>query len=150
MRERLRFAVHADLRFVHGFEQRGLRARRGAIDFVSKDDVGEKRPRAKFKFAVLRIENADAEHVAGKQIRGELNALEAAVKRFGQRLGQRGLADTGDVFDEQVAAREKRDERELDGLFFAENSARNAALQLRDDLRSSCRHLEPLRGYPFN
>ena len=130
LRERLGFAVHADLRFVHGFEKRRLRARRRAIDFVGEHDVGENGSGTKLKFAILRVIDADAENVARKQVRSELNALEAAVKRFGERLRQRSLADAGNIFDKQMAAREQRDERELDGFFFAENGACDGALQL--------------------
>ena len=141
LRERLRFAVHTDLRFVHGLEERGLRARRGAVDFIGQHDVGKNRPVAEFKLAVLGIVDADAKHVARKQIRSELNPLEAAMKRFGKRLCQRGLADARYVFDKQVAPREQRDERKLDGLLLAEDGAPNGALQLRNDLCGSCRHL---------
>jgi len=49
-------------------------------------------------------------------------------------LRESGLADSGNVFDQQVAARKQGDERELDGVFFAVDGARNGALELRDDL----------------
>src|SRR5713101_474949 len=48
LRKRESLAVHGDLRFVHGFEKRGLRARGGAVDFVSENDVGENRAGAEF------------------------------------------------------------------------------------------------------
>ena len=51
LRQRMSFSIHGDLRFVHGFKKRGLCARRGAVDFVGEDHVGENRPGAKFKFA---------------------------------------------------------------------------------------------------
>ena len=51
------------------------------------------------------------EHVAGQQIRSELDALKGAVKRLRQRLRQRGFADAGHVFDQQVAARQQRNQR---------------------------------------
>jgi len=55
-------------------------------------------------------------------------------------LGKRGFTYAGNIFDEQMAAREKRDERELNGFFFAVDGARDGALQLRHDLRGSGRH----------
>jgi len=55
LRQRERFAVDGDLRFVHGFEKGGLRARRGAVDFVGEDHVGEDRAGTKFKIARLGI-----------------------------------------------------------------------------------------------
>ena len=50
LRQRMRVIVDGDLRFVHRFEQRGLRLRRGAIDFVGQHDVGEHRPGLEFEF----------------------------------------------------------------------------------------------------
>ncbi len=47
-----------------------------------------------------------------------------------ERLRQRGLADAGDVFDQQVAAREQRDQRELDDVFLALDDVRDRALKL--------------------
>ena len=140
LRQRMRFAVDGDLRFVHGFKQRGLRARRGAVDFVGEHDVGEKRAGTEFKFARFGLIDADAQHITRQQIGSELHALKAAVKRFGERLGQGGFANAGNVFDEQMAAGEKRDQRELNGFFLAVNGAGDGALQLRDDLRGSGRH----------
>src|ERR1700747_421219 len=93
-------AVNGELRFVHGFEKCGLRARGGAINFVGKDHVGENRAGTEFKFAGFGIVDADAQHVARQKIRRELDALEAAMKRFCKRLGERGLTDTRNVFDE--------------------------------------------------
>ncbi len=86
-----------------------MRARRGAIDFVGQNDVGEQRAGAELKFASIGLIDADAEHVAGKKIGSELHALKSAVERFCEGLRQRGFAYAGDVFDEQVAAREKSD-----------------------------------------
>src|SRR5216684_942334 len=140
LRKRESLAVHGDLRFVHGFEKRGLRARGGAVDFVGEDHVGENWPGTKFKFARFGIVDADAEDVAGEQVRRELDALKAAMEGFGERLRESGFADAGDVFDEQVTAREQGDKRELDGVFLAVNGLRDGALQLRDDLGGGSRH----------
>ncbi len=50
------------------------------------------------------------------------------MKTFCQRLGERGLADAGNVFDQQVAAREQRDQRELNRFFLAiDRFARSSA-----------------------
>ena len=42
--QRIARAIDGDLPFLHRFEQRRLRARRGAIDFVHQQQVGEHRP----------------------------------------------------------------------------------------------------------
>ena len=130
LRQRVRVVVHGDLRFVHRFEQRGLRFRRGAVDFVGDDDVGEDRAGLEFEFLRGGIEDADADHVARQHVRGELNALERAVEGAREGLRQRGLADAGHVFDQQVAARQQRRERQLDDVFLALDDAGNRALKL--------------------
>src|SRR5882762_2792315 len=147
-RQRQSFAVNRDLRFVHGFEKRGLRARRGAIDFVGEDHVCENRAGTKFKFARLGIVDAHTENVAREQIRGELDALEAAVKGFCESLRESRFADAGNVFDQQMAAREQRHQSELDGVFLAVDGARDGALELRDDLGGGSRHVLKTRVLP--
>ena len=129
IRQRMGVVVHGDLRFVHRFEQRGLRFRRGAVDFVGDDDVGENRAGLEFEFLVRGIVDADADHVARQHVRRELNALERAVEGAREGLRQSGLADAGNVFDQQVAAREQRRERQLDDVFLALHHARNRALK---------------------
>jgi len=128
--QRMRVIVHGDLRFVHGFEQRGLRFRRGAIDFIGDDDVGEDRAGLEFEFLRRGIVNADADHVAGQQIGRELDALERTIERTRERLCESGLPHAGNVFNQQVAAREQRGQRELNDVLLALDDASDRALQL--------------------
>src|SRR5271169_4608513 len=104
-------AVDGDLRLVHGFEESGLCARRSAVDLVGENDVGEDRAVAELKFARLGIVDADAKNVGREKVGSKLDALKAAVERFGEGLGERGLAGAGNILDEKVAACEKGDER---------------------------------------
>ena len=66
LRQRVRAIVHRDLRFVHRLEQRRLRFRRGAIDFVGKNHVCEDRAGLEIKFLADLIENSDSDHIARK------------------------------------------------------------------------------------
>ena len=75
--------------------KRGLRAGRGAVDFVRQQNVGEHRPFVKMKQLVLLVENGDTENVRRQQIRRELDALEGGVDGTRQRFGQRGFARAG-------------------------------------------------------
>ena len=115
----MRVVVHGDLRFVHRFEQGRLRFRRGAVDFIRDDNVGEDRAGFEIESLRGRIEHADADHVAGKHVRGELDSLEGTIERPCKRLSQSCFTDSRNVFDKQVAAREKRGERQLNDVFFA-------------------------------
>ena len=84
------------------------------------------------EFEALRrgVVDADADHVARQQVRGELDALKRAVEGAREGLGESCLADAGNVFNQQVAAREQSGERELDYVFFAFHDARNRAQKL--------------------
>ena len=115
--------VDRDLAFVHGFEQRGLRLGRGAVDFVGEQDVGENRAALEFEFLFCGGIDRDAEHVGRQHVAGELHALKGAIDGAGERLSERGLADSGNAFDEQVSAGEDADQGEADDVVLAANHA---------------------------
>src|SRR6266700_2836693 len=112
-------AVDGDLALLHGLQQRRLGLGRGPVDLVAEHDVGEDGARLELEVAALLVEDADAGHVRGQQIGGELDAPDRAVDRAGKRLGQHGLADARDVLDQQVALREQGDKGEADSLRLA-------------------------------
>ena len=93
--EHVRRAPDRDLLLLHCLEERGLHLRRRAIDLVGENDVREDRPLLRAELAGLLIEDLRAEHVGGEQIRGELDALEARVDRFGERLHRERLREPG-------------------------------------------------------
>ena len=129
LRQRMRLPVDADLAFVHGFEQRRLRFRRGAVDLVGQQEITEDRSRLKLKGFRVGVVDGDAKHVAGKHIAGELQPVEAAGNRARQRLSQRSLADAGHIFDEQMAARQQADHGEPHHFRFAANGLAEGRLQ---------------------
>ena len=91
------------------------------------------------KFLRRRIENADADHVARQQVRSELDALKRAVERTRQRLRQRRLAHAGNVFNQQVAARQQRGQRQLDDVVLAlHDAAQSSAAGPQASLQGVC------------
>ncbi len=79
----------------------------GAVDLVADDDVGEDGARAELELVVRRAVDVDAGEVARQEVGRELDAADLAVDRASQGLGERGLADTGDVLDEEVPLRQE-------------------------------------------
>src|SRR5262249_24482407 len=77
-----------------------------------------------------------ADQVAGQQVGRELDAVEAAVEASGDGLGQQGLADAGNVLDEQVAFCQKRDEGQVDDFGLAEQDGGEVGAQ---SVEKSCR-----------
>ena len=71
-------AGDGDLLLLHRLEQRRLRLRRGAVDLVGQQQVGEDRSglEAELALAVLLDKDVRADDVGGHQVRRELDAVE--------------------------------------------------------------------------
>jgi hypothetical protein len=65
---------------------------------------------------------------AGQQVAGELDALEVQAERLGEHVRERGLADAGQVLDQQVAARQQAGEGEAHLCLLAEDDAAAAPI----------------------
>ena len=122
----MRGAVDRHLPLLHRFQQRRLRLGCRAIDLIGEHHLREDGAAAKLERALLRVVDADAGHVAGKQIRGELHALEGAPRRARHRLRQHGLAGAGHVLDQDVPAAEERDDAQLDLRLLADDDRADA------------------------
>ena len=103
-------AVDGDVALLHALEQSGLGLRRGAVDLVDEDDVGEHRPRVELEPRLALVEDVGADDVGGKQVGGALHARVLGVDRAGEGTSERGLTDAGVVLDQDVALGEQRDE----------------------------------------
>ena len=84
-----------DLPLLHRFEQRALRLRGGAIDFVGEQDVGEDRALLDAEDGGLRVVDARAEDVGRHHVRGELNPLELAEIAWASVVAVSVLATPG-------------------------------------------------------
>ena len=72
--------VDGDRPLVHGLQQGGLSFGRGAVDFVGQQNLRENGPLGQNKGIGLKIEQIGAQHVAGHQIGGELDAPEPQIE----------------------------------------------------------------------
>src|SRR5579859_1520951 len=79
-----RVSLDGNLSFFHCFQQRGLGARRGAVDLVGQYDLSQQGAGTKLKLAFLLVIKRNARNIRRKQIGCELNALERTAKRFCQ------------------------------------------------------------------
>ena len=87
--------------------------------------------------ALSLVQHRDAGHVAGQEIRGALDAAEAATNRAGQRPGQGRLADAGHVLDQQMPAGQHGNQGLLDRLGLADDDVGDA-LEDRRNLAGEC------------
>lgn len=122
--------VHGDLVFGHRFQQRALGARRRAVDLVGEQDLGEHRAGMELELARGRIEHRHADHVGRQQVGGELHALELQAQRRRQRMRERGLAQPGQVLDQQMPVGQQRDEGQAHRLRLAEHQRVDLRLRL--------------------
>ena len=69
-------AVARDLVFLHRFEQRALRLRRGAVHLIDQHHLGKERPGVENEALLIAVENGVADDVGRQQVAGELDAAE--------------------------------------------------------------------------
>jgi hypothetical protein len=119
--QRHRLPIERDLMLFHGLEQRALRLRRGAIDFVGQHQLRENRTALKAELTRVAIVHRHTEHVGRQQIAGELHALERQSQGFRESVSERRLADARNVLDQQMAARQQAGETEADLRILAED-----------------------------
>ena len=126
LRQFVGHAVGRDLAFFHGLEQRALGLGRGAVDLVGEHQLREDRTRMERKAVRLGLVDRDAQNIGRQQVAGELDALEVEPEDLRQRVRERGLADAGEVLDEQVPAREQAGERQTQLRLLPENHLADA------------------------
>ena len=119
--EGMRDAVDCDMHFLHGLEQRALGFWRGAIDLIDQDDLGKEGAGMEDKPLIIAVENGIADDVRRKQVAGELNAAEIEPEGTSYGMGEGGLADPGEILDEQVAAGHQAGNGEPDGFLLPED-----------------------------
>ena len=139
-----RLAFGGDLVLLHRLEQRRLRLRRRAVHLVGEDQLREDRAGMELERARLAVVDRHAEDVGGQHVARELDAVEPQAERAREHVREGGLADAGQVLDQQVAAREQARERHADLALLAEDDPAG----LLDDALEGRRHAELRRAEP--
>ena len=88
-------ALDRHLALLHRLEQRGLRLRRGAVDLVGEQEVGEDRAGAEDELGRPLVEDLRAGDVGGHQVRRELDARETERGRLRERARDQRLREPG-------------------------------------------------------
>ena len=111
LRQRARRAFDGDLPFLHRLEQCGLRLRRGAVDLVGEQQVGEHRAVVELEPRGAGVVHQRSRDVTGHQVRGELHAFVVQRERRREGADEQCLRDTRDAFEQHVATAEQRDDQ---------------------------------------
>ena len=125
----LRLAVDTDLPLLHGLQQRRLRLRRGAVDLVGEQQVGEHRALAERERRGARVVDQRAGDVAGHQVGGELHPLELQLQRGRQRAHQQRLGHARNAFQQHVTAAQQRDHQAADDGVLPDDGLADLAAQ---------------------
>ncbi len=129
LRQRPGRPVDADLALLHRLEQRGLGLRRRPVDLVGEQQVREDRAGPEVERGGPRVVDQRTGHVAGHQVRGELDPLGVQVERGGQGAHEQRLRDAGHALQEHVAAAEQRHHDPADHRVLADDGLAHLGAQ---------------------
>ena len=101
-----------------------------AIDFIGQNHICKNGSRFELEGACSLIEYFQPDDIRRQHIGSELNPLERAIETSRERMSERRLAHTWNVFNQQVPAGEKRDQSELDHVRLSSNNCFNCSLEL--------------------
>jgi hypothetical protein len=130
-RQRIADAVNGYLALLHGLEQGGLCARRSAVDFVHQQQVREDGPAMQGKRAVAEVEDVCTGDVGGHEIGSTLHALKSETTNARQGFNCQCLGETGNPFDDRVAARDENEEELIDDFALPDDHFRKFTANLR-------------------
>ncbi len=114
--QRIGLAVNGDLPLFHDLEQCRLRLCRRAVDLVDQNDIAENGSLLELETAFPRIENGSPDHIAGHQIRRELDTRKADRNDFAEQFGRKRLGHSRYAFDQDMAVRQDSRKQQLDHL----------------------------------
>ena len=142
--EQARRALHGHLALLHRLQQRRLGARRGAVDLVREQQVGEDRPGPELKARLALVVDVRAGDVGRQEVRRELQTAELEPERLCERTRRERLSEPRHVLQEHVASREDAREHELQLLALSDHGSRHPieheGAALADFSRRQLRH----------
>ena len=137
--ERLRQIVaragDRDVLLLHRLQQRRLRARRGAVDFVGHQQLGEDRTGDEAEAALAALaffQHLGAENVGRHQVGRELDAPRVEPEHGAHRVHKFRLGEARHAEEERMAAGQNGDQRLLDDLVLAEDDGADRGLGRAD------------------
>ena len=121
------------LAFLHRLQQRRLRAGARPVDLVRHEELGE--DRAGYEAEALAagagvVEHLRAQDVGRHQVGGELHPFLGETQDYPQGLGQAGLGEARDTYQQRVTAGQNGDQRVLDHALLAEDDPADLCFDL--------------------
>src|SRR5581483_1076375 len=95
----------------------------------------KKRAAMKHETLLALIKDGIPENIGRQQVTGKLDAVKCECQRTRQRLGERCLANAGDVFDQKMTACQQTGDGELNRLVLAYDNFTNLLCESVDGVR---------------
>ena len=133
----VRRSADGNFALLHRLKERGLRLRRGSVDFVRKENIREDGPLHKTKTSLtLRVFLKDVcpRDVRRGKIRGELNASEIDVENLRDRRDGKGLREPRHALEKTVPASKDRRKDLANRVFLSDDDFGEFVLQSRASL----------------
>ena len=123
--QRMPHAADRHLPLLHGFQQRGLRLGRRAVDLIGQDRVREQGtfqepPLARAGRSIL-FDDLRPGDVGRHQVGRELDATERQVQSPRQRADHQGLGQAGHAFQQAMPAAEQGNQQLFDHVLLADD-----------------------------
>src|SRR4051794_26727273 len=112
-----------DLALLHHLEQGGLHLGGRAVDLVGEQEVAEHRAELGVEAAGVLAVDARADEVRRHEVGRELEPLERAAERVGERLHGQRLGEARDALEQHVAPGQERDEQPLEHRLLPDDHA---------------------------
>ena len=144
IRQRVRRLPGRHFALLHRLQQRGLRLRRRAVDFVRQQNVREDRPFDESERPPpvgILFQHARARDVRGHQVGRELNPLELQIENLRQRADDERLRQPGHADQQAMPAREDRREDLLDHRILPDDDLLQLALHEQPMLPKLLQHI---------
>ena len=113
LRQDERLVANSDLAFLHGFQQGALDFGRGAVDLVGEQDAGDDGTGADVECPRGRPVDLGTGQVGRQEIGSELDAPKRQIQGLCERPDGTCLGQTGNAFDEDMAAGEQGDDQTI-------------------------------------
>ena len=96
-------ALHAHLRLLHRFQERGLRLRRRPVDLVGEQEMREDRARPEFEAGLPLVVQEASGDVGGQEVGRALQPFEGEVQGLREQPRDERLGEPWIILDQDVA-----------------------------------------------
>ena len=122
--------AESHLPLLHDLEERRLHLGRGPVDLVGEEHLGEDRALASDEPLLVLVVDQRADEIGRQKVGSELNTLKVEVDHLRQRLDGQRLRQARDALEQNVSARQERDQETIEHRVLADDHPLHLLLRL--------------------